>query len=96
MERAPSEPVAELGTGGSPASLLYFDMEAREVKTYMTGVMGYELSADGAKVLTMGAAGVAVTPAAAAPDAAQQAEGTLDTASLRVAVKPQEVRTAEC
>lgn len=51
---------------------MYFDCEAREAKPYMSGVMGYELSADKTKLLTMRRRGVCITSAKGAPSPDEQ------------------------
>ena len=48
------------GASGGQPSLDYYDFEEREVKTVIAGVYGYEVSADGNKILVMQRGKVAV------------------------------------
>ena len=91
IENDPADPIPELGAEAAVVGALqYFDMAERAVKPYLERVGGYEISANGEKLLALRPGAVTVTSAKAPPSPADLGKGSLPTGDLRVAVEPAE------
>ncbi len=72
------------GSGEKESSVKYFDLEEREIKTIISGVNGFQISADGNKMLVSKNNSMAVIDV----KADQKMEKMLNTADMKMTVDP--------
>lgn len=73
--------------GGATGTVMAYDLKKRESKDVISGVMGYDLSADGKKLVYLGPGGM-IGIVDAKPGAGKAGAGKINTAELRMNVVP--------
>lgn len=74
------------GSGESEPAIKYFDLEEREIKTVISGANGFQISADGNKMLVSKGNSMAVIDV----KADQKMEKMLNTSDMKLTVNPRE------
>jgi tricorn protease len=74
------------GAGASQATLMTFDMKKREAKEVLSGIDGYDLSADGKKILYHAQQSFGIVDAAAGK---KVGDGKIETGGLEIKVDPE-------